>query len=186
MQRGWTTVRRGRGRGRADTTRGARGHTRPAAGMPPPLPDAIGDTAPEHYLERFSRRTHAPKDEHQSFGKQASPALKLNATIREYVRATTPTDQDLPFLHIPEIPTSAEISVPESDEALEIPLNHVVGPHESKRKYLSDHYVLLREDGVSPLRNVVSELKAEPHVMEQDSVERSYIYEKVANGPEDR
>ncbi|KAL8716320.1 MAG: hypothetical protein Q9220_000225 [cf. Caloplaca sp. 1 TL-2023] len=181
MQRGWTTVRRARGRGRGgnDTTRSARGGTRATASTTPPLRDVIDDTAPEVYLERFSQRTPLPKGEHQSIGIQTRPALRLNTSIREYFRPNVTTDQDLPFLHIPEIPTSDEVSVPECDEALVIPLNHVVGPWESKRKYLADHYALLREDGVSPLRNVVSELKAEPHVMEQDSVERSYIYEKV-------
>lgn len=67
----------------------------------------------------------------------------------------------------------------EAEEEVEVPANQVVGPWESKRRYLSDNYALLREDAVTPLRNVVSEMKAEPRVLEKDSVEHSYIYEKV-------
>ncbi|KAL9037151.1 MAG: hypothetical protein Q9180_003883 [Flavoplaca navasiana] len=60
----------------------------------------------------------------------------------------------------------------------------VIGSWASKQKYLSDHYALLREDGVAPLRNVVSELKANPDTLEPDSVEQSQIYEKVCVGPD--
>lgn len=63
-------------------------------------------------------------------------------------------------------------------------MNHVRGAWTSKQKYLSDHYALLREDGVAPLRNVVSELKARPDILEQDSVEQSQIYEKASVGLE--
>ena len=70
--------------------------------------------------------------------------------------------------------------MPANDEEEEVPVNHVVGPWASKHKYLSDHYSLLREDGVAPLRNVVSELKAVPDVLEKDSVEQSQIYEKAS------
>ena len=60
-----------------------------------------------------------------------------------------------------------------------MPWRSVRGPWASKQRYLSDHYALLREDGLAPLRNVVSELKEKPDTLEQDSVEQSQIYEKA-------
>lgn len=133
----------------------------------------------ENYVERFSRRKPPPDDSHPQPDKQPGPKLELNIGIRDYVKSILIFTNAPPYVFQREIPTSTEISVPESDEAFEIPLNQVVGPWESKRKYLSDHYALLREDAVTPLRNVVSELKAEPHILEQDSIEHACIYEKV-------
>ncbi|KAL8732836.1 MAG: hypothetical protein Q9166_002437 [cf. Caloplaca sp. 2 TL-2023] len=135
---------------------------------------------PDGYLvERFGPRNQRPRDDCQIPIKEPAPSLKLNPAIRDYVKDTTTPAQDPPFLHRPEIPSSEEISVPADDEEEEVPVNHVVGPWTSKQKYLSDHYALLREDGIAPLRNVVSEVKALPEVLEKDSIEKSYIYEKV-------
>ncbi|KAL8813625.1 MAG: hypothetical protein Q9200_000107 [Gallowayella weberi] len=105
--------------------------------------------------------------------------MKFNPVIRQYFKDIPSSAQGLSFVHVPEIPTSEEISVPADDEEGEVPVNHVVGPWASKQKYLADHYALLREDGVAPLRNVVAELKAVPEVLEKDSLEKSQIYEKV-------
>ncbi|KAL8683219.1 MAG: hypothetical protein Q9186_000831 [Xanthomendoza sp. 1 TL-2023] len=133
------------------------------------------------HVERFGSRSSKPEDHHhgQSFGKEPAPSLRLNTAIREYVKDTASSARGPPFVHIPEIPTSEEICVPADDEEEEVPVNHVVGPWASKQKYLADHYALLREDSVAPLRNVVSELQAVPEVLEKDSVEKSQIYEKV-------
>ena len=133
----------------------------------------------EHCVERFSRRNRPPSEYPTQPGRQPGPKLELNIRIRGYVNSD-PRQANAPsYVYVREIPTTAEISVAESDEAFEIPANQVVGPWESKKKYLSDHYALLREDAVTPLRNVVSELKAEPHILEKESMEHAYIYEKV-------
>ena len=42
------------------------------------------------------------------------------------------------------------------------------------------HYSLLREDAVAPLRDVVSEVQVYHHLMEKDSDNGAFIYEKVA------
>ncbi|KAL8698874.1 MAG: hypothetical protein Q9224_001651 [Gallowayella concinna] len=133
------------------------------------------------HVERFGSRSSKPEDHHhgQSLGKEPAPSLRLNTAIREYVKDTASSARGPPFVHIPEIPTSEEICVPADDEEEEVPVNHVVGPWASKQKYLADHYALLREDSVAPLRNVVSELQAVPEVLEKDSVEKSQIYEKA-------
>ncbi|KAL8696250.1 MAG: hypothetical protein Q9201_007753 [Fulgogasparrea decipioides] len=125
------------------------------------------------------RRNPPPQEDCQDFAKESGPAPRLNTRIRDYVRGTSVPNAGPPFMHEREIPTPDEISIPKDDEEAEVPVNQVVGPWASKEKYLSDHYALLREDGVTPLRNVVSELKAEPHILEKDSVENAYIYEKV-------
>lgn len=125
------------------------------------------------------RRNPPPRDEFQGPFKEPAPTPKLNTRIRDYVKDTSVPLNAPPFIYEREIPTSEEISIPKDDETAEVPLNQVVGPWESKKKYLEDHFALLREDGITPLRNVVSELKAEPHILEQDSVESAHIYEKV-------
>lgn len=82
-----------------------------------------------------------------------------------------------------EIPSSTEINGEGQDtiedEPVAVPVNKPVGQWDSKEGYLSDHYLLLREDAVSPLRNVVSELRNEPTIMEDNSQENASIYEKV-------
>ncbi|KAL9011706.1 MAG: hypothetical protein Q9173_003471 [Seirophora scorigena] len=131
-------------------------------------------------LKRFARRRPHVGSYEQETAKSALK-LKLNTRIREYFN-TAPTPSAPAYISHREIPTSEEISVAANDEAedeVEVPANQVIGPWESKQRYLSDHYALLREDAVTPLRNVVSEMKAEPCVLEKDSVEHSYIYEKV-------
>lgn len=131
-------------------------------------------------LKRFARRRPHVGSYEQETAKSA-PKLELNTRIREYFN-TAPNPSAPAYLSHREVPTSEEISVAANDEAeeeVEVPANQVIGPWESKQRYLSDHYALLREDAVTPLRNVVSEMKAEPYVLEKDSVEHSYIYEKV-------
>ncbi|KAL9022269.1 MAG: hypothetical protein Q9185_000511 [Variospora sp. 1 TL-2023] len=131
-------------------------------------------------LRRFARRRPQVGNYEQQTA-QSGPTLELNIRIREYLNdVSNPTAPA--YVSHREIPSSEEISVMANDEAeeeVEVPANQVVGPWESKRKYLSDNYALLREDAVTPLRNVVSEMKAEPRVLEKNSVEHSYIYEKV-------
>ena len=65
------------------------------------------------------------------------------------------------------------------DENVELLENIIVGPYTSKEDYLERHYSLLREDAVAPLRDVVSELQLTPRILEKDSDNSAYIYEKV-------
>lgn len=133
-------------------------------------------------LKRFTRRPQ-PRNDNQPTAEPPGPKLILNTRIRKYVNGASVSASAPAYLSIKEVPTAGEISVLPNGEGedVEVPANHVVGPWQSKRKYLSDHYALLREDAVTPLRNVVSEMKAEPWVLEKDSIEHSYIYEKVGS-----
>lgn len=140
-------------------------------------------TDPDVYpLERFSQRAPIQRNHHPSSSQEPAPTLSLNTAIREYIRGTTNPGGAPPFIYQPEIPSSDEISVAADGTEQEVPVNHIRGAWASKQKYLSDHYALLREDGVAPLRNVVSELQAKPDTLEQDSAEQSQIYEKVSVG----
>ena len=108
--------------------------------------------------------------------------VTLNLSIREYAKnANQPADQshwtafrDIPF---PNEVFDADRS--EHGTALELAENTVVGPYLSKQEYLETHYRLLREDAVAPLRDVVSEIQVYPQIMEKDSDNGAYIYEKV-------
>lgn len=83
------------------------------------------------------------------------------------------------WLNKSEVPSSAEINDPDDEFEIDVPVNKVAGQWVDKQEYLKSHHLLLREDGVSPLRNAVSEVRNEPHIMEQDSQEDAAIYEKV-------
>lgn len=83
------------------------------------------------------------------------------------------------WLNKSEIPSSTEINDPNDEYEIELPVNKVAGQWVDRQEYLKSHHLLLREDAVSPLRNAVSEVRNEPHVMEQDSQEEAAIYEKV-------
>lgn len=135
------------------------------------------------HLKRFAQRKWHRGDDHQQTTRQSDLTLELNTRIRDYVNGRSGNTNAPAYVSHKEIPTSEEISVGPNDkpeDEVDVPVNQVVGPWESKRKYLSDHYALLREDAVAPLRNVVSEMKADPWVLEKDSIEHSYIYEKVS------
>ena len=76
-----------------------------------------------------------------------------------------------------EVPTSEEIAGDEDE--IPISCNKLVDPWASREEYLETQYQLLREDAVSPLRDAVSEMRAEPYIEEKNSQENAAIYERV-------
>lgn len=107
----------------------------------------------------------------------------LNLNVRRYVLSDPVDENSEPWISKREIPSSLEIKgLDENDdieEDIEIPVNKVHAPWESKEEYLRDHYLLLREDAISPLRNAVAEVRKIPHMSEKDSIEDTAIYNKV-------
>ena len=133
----------------------------------------------ENLNERFGRGTairNVPRTATASF------PLTLNLTIRKYAEtADQPADQPH-WTGFREIPSSKEVfdeGRTEHGTALELTENTIVGPYVSKEEYLEVHYRLLREDAVAPLRDVVSEIQFYPQLMEKDSDNGAYIYERV-------
>lgn len=107
--------------------------------------------------------------------------MATSQTIAEYlaeIRRISAADA-ASWLNKSEIPSSAEINDPNDEYEIELPVNKVTGQWADRQEYLKSHHLLLREDAVSPLRNAVSEVRNEPHIMEQDSQEDAAIYEKV-------
>ena len=107
--------------------------------------------------------------------------MKKNRSIREYVSFELQSHDPTSWLGRPEIPSPKELNG-DGDDAeaeIEIPENNIAAPWQSTMEYLGGHYRLLREDAVAPLRNVISELRAETAIMEKDSQENASIYEKV-------
>ena len=150
--------------------------------------------------EKFGRRS-AFKEPSSSEQPAASIQMKLNTQIRRYVKAqhSSPT---LSWTDLPEFPDAEEIfesdrktSVVSKDhgqgthnlvaetrkppEPVEIDSNTIVGPYSSKHDYLSRHYSLLREDAVSPLRDVISEVQKHNFLLEKDSKNDAHLYERV-------
>lgn len=106
--------------------------------------------------------------------------MAKNRSIREYVAVELQTHDPTSWLGRPEIPSPKELNGDGDAEAeIEIPVNNISAPWQSTMEYLGGHYRLLREDAVAPLRNVISELRAETSIMEKDSQENASIYEKV-------
>ncbi|KAL8665126.1 MAG: hypothetical protein Q9202_002526 [Teloschistes flavicans] len=103
----------------------------------------------------------------------------LNTRIRNYVKDTGTSSDEPAFVKEREIPTSDEILPPLDGGSFMIQINRVADRWESKEQYLSDHYAILREDGVSPLRAAVEELRLHPHILEKDSKDNAQIYEKA-------
>ena len=134
-----------------------------------------------HLSERFGRRGLTV-----DLGAPSAPpsrsASHLNTSIRKYVTTEDSRSDVSHWTTLPEFPSSHEIfdeGRKNHGEDVEIDENIIVGPYPSKEDYLSRHYALLREDAISPLRDVVSELQFRPYLMEETSENDAYIYEKV-------
>ena len=136
----------------------------------------------EHLQERFGRgnRIQQPRDSQST---NTKPKLTLDLSIREYEKAIQDAANLPSWCQQREIPTPQEIrgdlGCNGEDDEVEVPVNEVSKPWPSKEEYLEAHYGLLREEAVAPLRNVVSELLAEPQIEEKHSQENAAIYEKV-------
>ena len=133
-----------------------------------------------HLSERFGRRNTIREPEASS---EPTPAIstRLNLSIRKYIMTEDSRDAS-DWSGLPEVPASYEVfdeRRQKHEEDLEIDENIIVGPYPSKNDYLSRHYSLLREDAVSPLRDVISEIQVKPSIMEAASENDAYIYEKT-------
>ena len=107
----------------------------------------------------------------------AKSSVHVNRAIRDYFDESAKASDQTSWVGKSEIPTAKEII----GEAREIVLqeNKMFGAWETRADYLQTQYELLREDAVSPLREVVEELKNKPGLMEVDSRESAAIYENV-------
>ncbi len=109
--------------------------------------------------------------------------MRVNPAIREYQKiADEPCNHDH-WSGFREVPAAAEVwsaGRQGHDDPVELEPNVVAGPYTSIGDYLERHYLLLREDAVAPLRNAVSEVQAYPHILERDSREDAYVYERVS------
>ncbi len=135
----------------------------------------------DHLSERFGRRSPAwepPTGEDPT----EQMVMSLNLSIRRYVKTAEAKADPAHWTGFREIPTSAEIfdeGRKQHEDAVEIDENIVAGPYPSREDYLQRHYLLLREDGLAPLRDVISEVQVSPYMMEKDSENNAYIYERV-------
>ena len=134
-----------------------------------------------HLVERFGKRKHVVKGPQTEPLQARGPAMRLNTSIRKYFKVAD-TEGPSPWTNLPEFPVAAEVfdaGREHHEEDVELSPNIVVGPFPSKEEYLSTHYALLREDAISPLRDVISEVQNSPYILEEDSQNDSHVYEKV-------
>ena len=131
-----------------------------------------------HINERFT--TKAVVKTLHSVPEKPKPALNLS--IREYFKSPLKARNLVSWHTALDIPTAAEINrIDKGNEidCIEVPINKIVGPWKDKEEYLQDHYELLREDAVAPLRCAVEEVRANPKMLESESDEHAGIYENV-------
>ena len=138
----------------------------------------------EHLQERFGHGNaiQQPRDQQPT---KMRTRLTLDVSIREYEKGVQGTTGLPVWRQQREIPTAREIrgdiAANGEDDEVEVPVNEVSKPWPSREEYLEAHYGLLREEAVAPLRNVVSELLAEPQIEETSSQENAAVYEKVSS-----
>jgi helicase required for RNAi-mediated heterochromatin assembly 1 len=110
---------------------------------------------------------------------------QANRLIRQYgLPSSSSADgpQDL-WLRRPEIPDAADIigftgvEGDNGENIVEVPVNNVDAPWESKGHYLRTHYELLREDAIAPLRDAVREVRLAPGMSDS---KKACIYDKVS------
>ena len=90
---------------------------------------------------------------------------------------------DATWLNALEVPSEEEIGWI-VDGRVEVPrirvkANKLQGPFLDKDEYLETHAELMRNDGMSPLRDAVDEFRLHPDMMEKDSEVNTRIYENV-------
>ncbi|KAI9664287.1 MAG: hypothetical protein M1829_005842 [Trizodia sp. TS-e1964] len=146
----------------------------------------------QHLQKYFGRKAKLrPKDQGGARGSGFDRLpVPLNKTLHDYGTKEPPQEMldSCSWLLRREIPTSREIlgydnevkpaagARDEIGTEVEIPINIVDQPWDSKADYIGAHYQLLREDTVAPLRDAVDELRAEPSTLDN---ERVCVYENV-------
>ncbi|KXG49704.1 uncharacterized protein PGRI_056720 [Penicillium griseofulvum] len=113
------------------------------------------------------------------YGRSSNERVKpVNLDIRQYYNPDLPVYGPWKLWQTqPELPSAKEIlgtDVP--GDVVSLPTNRIWEPWVSKEKYLETHYALIREDSVTPLRNAVGQVRADPFM--NDTADIS-IYEKV-------
>lgn len=134
----------------------------------------------EDLNERFGRGSALRQNDIEP--SPTKPSMVVNQSIRKYVKKLDDLTNLSDWKALPEIPSPEEIfdsGRQHHDEVVEVLENIVLGPYDSKEDYLERHHSLLREDAVAPLRDAVSDVQANPHLMEADTSHGAFIYEKV-------
>jgi helicase required for RNAi-mediated heterochromatin assembly 1 len=117
---------------------------------------------------------------HFQYGHPPKERVKpVNPDIRQYYNPDLPVYGPWKLWQTkPELPSAEEIlgtDVP--GDVVTLPSNFVWGPWFFKEKYLETHYELIREDSVTPLRNAVGQVRADPFMNDTAGIS---IYEKVS------
>lgn len=113
----------------------------------------------------------------QSAASNSAAGIRNYVQLQERTAASAAADS---WLASPEFPTRDDmfpkLESDGTDAVIELDGNIVEGAWESKDQYLRAHYELLREDGVSPLRTAVHQVRAHPDMLDNKDVS---VYEKV-------
>lgn len=111
-------------------------------------------------------------------------AIETSEHIRQYFHLTQP-ENAADWLRLPEIPDPREINTIIENGASHVDKyfqsNRIQGAWtEGKNFYLQSQYQLLREDGISPLRDVVDEVTRDHYLLEKGSRNGARIYDNVS------
>ena len=123
--------------------------------------------------------------EAQKWEASTRPTFSETAQVRTHLELYLREDSaDKPSWHNGgDIPTEEEVGcivdgkllVPE----INIKPNKHMGAFQDKDDYLSTHATLMRQDGISPLRQSLYEFRDYPEMMEKDSIQNTRIYDNV-------
>lgn len=105
----------------------------------------------------------------------APPVRRPNLAIQQYLKAHTPTGTLPDWTQCPEVPTLENLFETVEEQVV----NLVDQPWPSKLEYLKNHYLLLREDALRPLRHAVKVVQDSPHMPEDRLLGNLGLYDHV-------
>lgn len=107
--------------------------------------------------------------------------LPLETAVDEYFKNSSPTGTDDAWLHLPEVPDSAEITRPLVSSDPRVPNNIVDGNWPSKSDHLTAQYAFLREESTFALRRAIELVRGNTlsELQFRDISPGIGIYEKV-------
>ncbi|EFQ92756.1 hypothetical protein PTNB73_04112 [Pyrenophora teres f. teres] len=153
--------------------------------------DIVGGEVNAGLSERFRGATSFTGSSVPNDDIPASEPVRPNKDIREYLQlAKQPITGGGAWLDQPEIPTSSEVLLAKSDFSMsEQPLieieerirpHKIEGAYEDNEDYLRTKYDLLREDAIRPLREALTEFRADPFKDEAEYKNQSIgVYDPV-------
>lgn len=143
--------------------------------MSPDIDDTVNSDLPERF-GRAQLSSRPSRGAHRA--STASTSAPASFDIEAYFRPPATTNSEAAWLQQPEFPLSSEVLDDEraqttgDGELVDVGQGlhpyKVDGPYDDKDSYLRTMYELLREDTIRPLREIIRQVREDPHRDEQE------------------